>query len=61
MNVVVRQTSAMAIVSLVAGILGWTLIPFLGSICASSPATWRGRKSAAIRRGWTATAWPSAA
>ncbi|AJQ83269.1 DUF4190 domain-containing protein [Xanthomonas oryzae pv. oryzae] len=34
MNVVVRQTSAMAIVSLVAGILGWTLIPFLGSICA---------------------------
>ncbi|MCP3044711.1 DUF4190 domain-containing protein [Xanthomonas euvesicatoria] len=34
MNVVVRQTSTMAIVSLVAGILGWTLLPFLGSICA---------------------------
>ncbi|WOB28294.1 MULTISPECIES: DUF4190 domain-containing protein [Xanthomonas] len=34
MNVVVRQTSAMAIVSLVAGILGWTLIPVLGSVCA---------------------------
>ncbi|NJB91833.1 DUF4190 domain-containing protein [Xanthomonas arboricola] len=34
MNVVVRQTSAMAIVSLVSGILGWTLIPFLGSLCA---------------------------
>ncbi|MBB4132600.1 MULTISPECIES: DUF4190 domain-containing protein [unclassified Xanthomonas] len=34
MNAVVRQTSAMAVVSLVAGILGWTLIPFLGSVCA---------------------------
>lgn len=30
----VRQTSTLAIVSLVAGILGWTLLPFLGSIAA---------------------------
>lgn len=29
-----RQTSTLAIVSLVAGILGWTLLPFLGSIGA---------------------------
>ncbi len=30
----VRQTSTLAIVSLVSGILGWTLLPFLGSIAA---------------------------
>ena len=29
-----RQTSTYAVISLVAGILGWTLIPFLGSIAA---------------------------
>ncbi|MGH8052677.1 MAG: DUF4190 domain-containing protein [Stenotrophomonas sp.] len=29
-----RQTSTYAVISLVAGILGWTLIPFLGSIGA---------------------------
>jgi hypothetical protein len=29
-----KQTSTMAIVSLVSGILGWTLIPWLGSIVA---------------------------
>ncbi len=30
----IRQTSTLAIVSLVAGILGWTLLPFVGSIGA---------------------------
>lgn len=34
MNTVARQTSSLAIVSLIAGILGWTLLPFLGSIGA---------------------------
>lgn len=34
MNVPVRQTNTLAIISLVAGILGWTLFPFLGSIAA---------------------------
>ena len=34
MNVPVRQNSPLAIISLVAGILGWTLLPFLGSIAA---------------------------
>ncbi len=34
MNVPVRQNSTLAIISLVAGILGWTLLPFLGSIAA---------------------------
>ena len=29
-----KQTSPLAIVSLVAGILGWTLLPFLGSVGA---------------------------
>jgi hypothetical protein len=29
-----RPTSALAIVSVVSGILGWTLMPFLGSIAA---------------------------
>ncbi|MFT4247313.1 MAG: DUF4190 domain-containing protein [Pseudomonas sp.] len=29
-----RQTSTLAIVSLVVGILGWTLLPFLGSLGA---------------------------
>ncbi len=29
-----RRTSAMAITSLVAGILGWTLLPFIGSVVA---------------------------
>jgi hypothetical protein len=34
MNAIPRQTSTLAIVSLVAGILGWTLVPFFGSIAA---------------------------
>ena len=34
MNDFPRQTSALAVVSLVSGILGWTLIPLLGSIVA---------------------------
>ena len=34
MNSPVRQNSSRAIISLVAGILGWTLLPFLGSIAA---------------------------
>jgi hypothetical protein len=32
MNAMPRQTSTLAIISLVAGILGWTVDPFLGSI-----------------------------
>ena len=27
-----RQTSTLAVIALVAGILGWTLLPFLGSL-----------------------------
>ena len=34
MNVPTRQTSSLAVVSLVAGILGWTLLPLIGSIGA---------------------------
>jgi len=34
MNAIPRQTSTLAIISLVAGILGWTVVPFLGSIVA---------------------------
>ncbi|MET0548297.1 MAG: DUF4190 domain-containing protein [Xanthomonas sp.] len=34
MNVSVRQNSTLAIVSLVTGILGWSLLPFLGSVIA---------------------------
>ena len=34
MNTPVRQTSTLAIVSLIAGILGWTLVPFFGRIAA---------------------------
>lgn len=34
MNIPVRQNSSLAIISLVAGILGWTLAPFLGSLVA---------------------------
>ncbi len=30
----VRQTSAMAIVSLVLGLLGWSMLPFVGSVGA---------------------------
>lgn len=30
----IRQTSTLAIISLVSGLLGWTLVPFLGSIAA---------------------------
>ncbi|MCW5580611.1 MAG: DUF4190 domain-containing protein [Luteimonas sp.] len=29
-----RQTSALAVVSLVSGLLGWTLLPWLGSLVA---------------------------
>jgi len=34
MNAPARQTSTLAIISLIAGILGWSLLPFLGSIGA---------------------------
>ncbi len=34
MNAAIRQTSSLAIISLISGILGWTLLPFLGSIAA---------------------------
>lgn len=34
MNAMPRQTSTLAIVSLIAGILGWTVVPFFGSIVA---------------------------
>ena len=34
MNAPIRQTSSLAVVSLVFGILGWTLLPFLGSLVA---------------------------
>ena len=34
MNAPLRQTSSLAVVSLVFGILGWTLLPFLGSLVA---------------------------
>lgn len=30
----VKQTNTMAVISLVSGILGWTLLPWLGSIAA---------------------------
>ncbi len=34
MNATMKQTSTKAIVSAIAGILGWTLLPFLGSLTA---------------------------
>ena len=34
MNANIKQTSNLAIISLVSGILGWTLVPWLGSIVA---------------------------
>ena len=34
MDTPVKQTSATAIVSLVSGILGWTILPFIASIVA---------------------------
>jgi len=34
MNVPVRQTNSLAVVSLVCGILGWTVLPFIGSVVA---------------------------
>ncbi len=34
MQMHVRQTSPLAITSLIAGVLGWTLMPFLGSLVA---------------------------
>jgi len=34
MNANIKQTSSLAIVSLVSGILGWTVVPWLGSIVA---------------------------
>lgn len=34
MQMQVRQTNTLAILSLISGILGWTLLPFLGSIAA---------------------------
>ena len=34
MNAMPRQTSTLAIISLVSGLLGWTVVPFFGSIAA---------------------------
>ena len=34
MSTPARQTSSLAVVSLVSGILGWTLLPLIGSIVA---------------------------
>jgi len=34
MNANIKQTSTLAIVSLVSGILGWTVVPWLGSFVA---------------------------
>ncbi|HLM52186.1 MAG TPA: DUF4190 domain-containing protein [Pseudoxanthomonas sp.] len=34
MNAPVRLTSTLAIASLIAGLLGWTLMPFVGSLVA---------------------------
>ncbi|WP_454831475.1 DUF4190 domain-containing protein [Pseudoxanthomonas wuyuanensis] len=34
MNAQASQNSTLAVVSLIAGILGWTLMPFLGSVVA---------------------------
>lgn len=34
MNQPLRQTSALAVVSLIMGIVGWTVLPFLGSLVA---------------------------
>ena len=34
MNTQIKQTNNLAIVSLVSGILGWTLLPWIGSIVA---------------------------
>lgn len=34
MNVAVRQTNTLAIVALVSGLLGWSFVPFIGSIVA---------------------------
>jgi hypothetical protein len=34
MSVPAKTTSTLAVISLVAGILGWTLLPFLGSLGA---------------------------
>lgn len=33
-DIIIRKTSTLAIISLVAGILGWTLLPLLGSLGA---------------------------
>ncbi len=56
MNVPVRQNSTLAIISLVAGILGWTLLPFLGSLVAIVTGHLARKESARTRR-WTATPW----
>ena len=34
MNQAFRANSSLAVISLIAGILGWTLLPFLGSVAA---------------------------
>jgi len=34
MNANIKQTSNLAIISLVSGILGWTLLPWIGSLVA---------------------------
>ena len=33
-NAPIKRTSTLAIISLVSGLLGWTLVPFLGSVAA---------------------------
>ena len=53
-----RQTSALAITSLVSGILGWTLLPFLGALVAiiTGHMARREIRAANGRLGWVAMA-----
>jgi hypothetical protein len=58
MNANIKQTSSLATISLVSGILGWTLVPWLGSLVAIITGH---MARAEIRRNptpWKAMAWP---
>lgn len=55
--IIPAEQSTLAAVSLVYGILAWTVLPLLGRWPRWSPGTWRAARSAAARGGWGAGSW----
>ena len=43
-NNIPPQNSTMAVISLISGVLGWTVVPIFGALIEWSPGIWPGGK-----------------